>query len=356
MKKIFVFLLFLAIASTAFSQDSTATILDWKTQLAEKVKNLQAQLTVLENDLADSTHAGERFSEELLNEIYASQRQLEDLSYQFYGRTDFPTETPLEDLPFDSTFISEEPSEDMPPTPPFPGGFPGMKNNKSPRTIFRFGFGFGFSDVADLTDRTTGVLFPRFDTYKSGYTSWQLLLENRLGKRDTTATFFGGFNPKKPWKRNDQFKNNRASIVYGITIDRNKLIESGNKVLTTKATGEGNFEEFASPVKRNEIVINSINLPVMLQFKAGKNIMFRLGGFAGVRTAARQTITYSENDFDFERIRKDNFDLAKFNYGLVAGFGWDGLYLSGKFNLNPFFKKSDTYDFRLFTYGLTFSM
>lgn len=345
----------LAISTNLFSQDSTATMSAWQQELTSKVKNLQQQLTELSTAIADSTHADEQFKQQFMDEVYATQRQLEDISYQVYERKE--PEPVVEDPSLADTTWAVDPSlTDDSGTPDFGSGFPGMKKQKSPRTVLRVGFGFGFSDLADLTDRTTGVFFPSFDFGKSGFNSWQFLFETRLGKRDSTEQLFGGFNPKKPWKRNNQFKSSKVSIISGITIDRYRLVETGDAVLTTTANDEGTFGRFGQPVKHNTIIINTLTLPVQLKFSVGKDLALRAGVFAGIRVAARQNLTYTQNDFDIERTKKDNFDLAKFTYGVSGGIGWDGFYLFGKFGLNPFFKNSETYDFRLFSYGLTLSL
>ena len=312
---------------------------------------LAAMMSALENP-ADTS----RFSPELLDSIYAAQRTLENISYSVYSRTVFPP------VPPDSSDLSDEyPTADAPPSD-YPTGAPprsgwgGGKKPKSPRTILRIGYSFGTTQMAEFGDRAADRAYPVFDANKSGFWSWQFIFETRLGQRDTTNMFPGGFNPRKPWKRDDQFKGSRFSIRTGLTIDRNRAREIGSHELLTTADGQANFLPFTPTARDNDFVIWNLSLPVVLQMKIGKGLVAQAGAFGSLRTNARQTITYGEGKYEYERDLRDDFGLAKFSYGLVAGLGLDGLYLTGRFCLNPFFSENSVYDYRMFSYGLTLSL
>lgn len=326
-----------------------------QTDLESRIKTAQQELAAMMKAVENAADTS-RFSPELLDSIYAAQRTLENISYSVYSRTTFPP------VAQDSIFRDgDDPMADEPPSDGSTGAPPrsswGMfKKPKSPRTILRIGYTFGTTQLAEFGDRTSGAAYPVFDANKSGFWSWQFIFETRLGQRDTSNMFPGGFNPRKPWKRDDQFKQNRFSLRTGITIDRNRAREIGSHELLTSADGSVVFEPFSPTARTNDFVLWNVSVPVVLQMKIGKGLVAQAGVFGSLRTNARQTITYGQGKYEYERDLRDDFGLAKFNYGFVAALGLDGLCFTGRFCLNPFFDENDVYDYRMFSYGLTLSL
>jgi hypothetical protein len=364
MKKSIFILLFCALNAALFAQTNTEN----QAILAKKIENIKAEMAAIQSILSASSEDTTKFTGSLVDSIYVVQRILEDFSYTIYERTDYPVlETP-DDLQIlvDSNgveMIPEAPVEDYPSYPPPPpsksGGNPLAKymQSKSPRTILRLGLSTGLTDMADFSTRQSGANYPRFDFAQSYYRSYQLILETRLGKRDSLSNFFTSFNPKKPWKRQDQFKDNKLSLRFGITFDRYRVKEIGNNEIVTGSNQQANFSPLlAINAKDNDFYVSYLTFPVLMQYKIGKKAVVQGGVFGAIRTSAKQVVVYSQGDFDYERIKIDEFALNKINYGLQASVGFDGLQLTGKFFLNPLFKDNDVYDFRLFSYGITFSL
>jgi Outer membrane protein beta-barrel domain len=363
-KSIFI-LLFCAISSTLFAQTNREN----EVVLAKRIQNIKLEMSAIETLLLASAEDTTKFTGSLIDSIYVAQRILEDLSYTIYERTDFPVMDVIADesmqIAYDSNGVEMPPMEapveeypSYPPPPPSKGGNPLAKymQSKSPRTILRLGLSVGLTDMADLSKRQTGANYPRFDFAKSYYRSYQLILETRLGKRDSLSNFFTSFNPKKPWKRQDQFKENKVSLRFGITHDRYRVKELGSNEIITGTNQQATFSPLAFNAKDNDIYVSYLTFPVLMQFKIGKKAVAQGGVFGAIRTSSKQIVVYSQDDFDYERIKIDEFALNKFNYGVQASVGFDGLQLTGKFFLNPLFKDNDVYDFRLFSYGLTFSL
>jgi hypothetical protein len=361
MRKAIFFLLLSAITSSLNAQSNLVN----QVALAKKIEAVKVQMAEIQNLLLASAEDTTKFSGELVDSIYVLQRTLEDISYVVYERTDYPIAPVVEDAitdeaTGDSTLIDIT-SDIPPPPPPYGGGkdnpLSKYMKTKSPRTILRLGLGIGLTDMADLSKRNNTNNYPRFDFGKSYYRSYQLILETRLGKRDTLGSFFGSFNPKKPWKRQDQFKDNKISLRFGLTSDRYRVTEIGNNELTIGNNQQTQFSTIADfSAKDNDIYINYLTIPITLQYKIGKKAVVQAGVFGAIRTSSKQIVVYSKDNFDYERIKVDEFALAKFNYGIQASVGYDGLQLTGKFYLNPLFKDNDIYDFRLFSYGVTFSL
>jgi hypothetical protein len=363
MRKAIFILLLSAFTTNVFAQSNSAN----QALLAKKLETIKMELASMEALLLATADDTTKFSGTLVDSVYVIQRSLEDISYSIYERTDYPIVVPEEiitdesGLPMDTTLTDIDAYP--PPPPPTRGGMGSGGNplskymqSKSPRTILRLGIGVGLTDMADLSQRNTSTNYPRFDFNKSYYRSYQVILETRLGKRDTLGNFFGSFNPKKPWKRQDQFKDNKLSLRFGITIDRYRVKEVGSNELTVGNNQQTEFAPLGFNAKDNNIYINYLSFPLLMQYKVGKKAVLQGGVFGAIRTSAKQIVVYSQNNFDFERIKIDEFALAKFNYGFQASVGLDGIQMTGKFFMNPLFKDNDLYDFRLFSYGITISM
>lgn len=356
-KSTFLLCLWLVASAMLRAQEPTAAPAKspLQTQLESRIKTIHTELAAAMAAL-ENTADTSRFSPELLDSIYAAQRVLENISYSTYSRTTFPPVAIDTSDVYDDGPTTDEPPSDYPTGEPPRSGWGMFKKPKSPRTILRIGYSFGTTQMAEFGDRVADRAYPVFDANKSGFWSWQFIFETRLGKRDTTNMFPGGFNPRKPWKRDDQFKNTRLSLRTGLTIDRNRAREIGSHELLTLPNGQAQFLPFTPTARDNDFVIWNVSLPVVMQMKIGKGLIAQAGVFGSLRTNARQTITYGEGKYEYERDLRDDFGLAKFNYGLVAGLGLDGLYFTGRFCLNPFFSENDVYDYRMFSYGLTLSL
>jgi hypothetical protein len=365
MKKSIYFLLLCAFNTTLFAQTNSEN----EAVLAKRLQNIKLEMSAIETLLLASAEDTTKFTGSLIDSIYVTQRILEDLSYTIYERTNYPVLDVIADeniqINYDSNGVemppTDAPVEDYPsypPPPPSKGGNPLAKfmQTKSPRTILRLGISTGLTDMADFSTRQTGSNYPRFDFAKSYFRSYQLILETRLGKRDSLSNFFTSFNPKKPWKRQDQFKNNKVSLRFGITLDQYRVKELGSNEIVTATNQQAAFIPLNFNAKNNDIYLKYLTFPITIQTKFGKKGVFQGGVFGAIRTSAKQIVVYSQGDFDYERIKIDEFALNKFNYGVQAAVGLDGIQLTGKFFLNPLFKDNDIYDFRLFSYGLTFSL
>mgnify|MGYP002628278649 CR=1 FL=1 len=110
------------------------------------------------------------------------------------------------------------------------------------------------------------------------------------------------------------------------------------------------FELLDSPVRKSKLVVNSLNLPVMLQF-GFKESNFRLGigAYAGVRINSYQKFQ-EVNDAKYKE--KSNYNLRKFNYGLMAELGRGDVRLFAKYDGLPMFNDNNPINANVFSLGL----
>ena len=110
------------------------------------------------------------------------------------------------------------------------------------------------------------------------------------------------------------------------------------------------FELLDSPVRKSKLVVNSLNLPVMFQF-GFKESNFRLGigAYAGVRINSYQKFQ-EVNDAKYKE--KSNYNLRKFNYGLMAELGRGDVRLFAKYDGLPMFNDNNPINANVFSLGL----
>ena len=89
------------------------------------------------------------------------------------------------------------------------------------------------------------------------------------------------------------------------------------------------FEFGPSRIRETE---NSIRYSLKNQFRIG------LGGYGGFNLGTRQKLKYEANGDPIKEKLKRDYNTSDLIYGLSAYFGFDGILLYAKYDLNPIFK------------------
>ena len=109
---------------------------------------------------------------------------------------------------------------------------------------------------------------------------------------------------------------------FGFELDKAKL-RMDNLVFPV------HFEFGPSRIRETE---NSIRYSLKNQFRIG------LGGYGGFNLGTRQKLKYEANGDPIKEKLKRDYNTSDLIYGLSAYFGFDGILLYAKYDLNPIFK------------------
>jgi hypothetical protein len=142
--------------------------------------------------------------------------------------------------------------------------------------------------------------------------------------------------------------NNYVNLMYGFGFNYHQY-EFDNNVLIQEETRQVMFD--VDPVDRrgrpisldkNRLRTWYITIPVMLNFETNpkdsdKSFRLSAGGFGGLRISGNLKTEYDISSTETETIKKDDFNLNQFRYGLRGeiGYGWINLY--GSYALNGMF-------------------
>lgn len=152
---------------------------------------------------------------------------------------------------------------------------------------------------------------------------------------------------------NDKFK-----IYISTGVEWNYLRLKKN-ILLTRSESPLSYQEIdPSEVEYTKNVLTSTYLRVPLtvefrtrKFENGKRMKFALAGISGFRLKGTQRL---KSEVHGQQKFKDNYNLAKFQYGAVARVGYDQLGIFGKYYFNSFFDNSPNQDkLNNFAFGLT---
>ena len=110
------------------------------------------------------------------------------------------------------------------------------------------------------------------------------------------------------------------------------------------------FELLDAPVDKSKLVVNHLNLPLMLQFgfKESKYIV-AMGGYGGMRINSYQRLRYP-NDKDFKD--KGDYNLRRFNYGLMGELGKGDFRFFARYDINSMFNDNNPINANVLTVGV----
>lgn len=110
------------------------------------------------------------------------------------------------------------------------------------------------------------------------------------------------------------------------------------------------FELVDTPLEKSKLVVNTLNLPVMLQFGFKEsNFRIGMGAYAGMRINSYQKFV-EERGVDFKE--KGSYNLQKFNYGLMAEAGRGDFRIFARYDMKPMFNDNNPINANVLTVGL----
>lgn len=214
-----------------------------------------------------------------------------------------------------------------------PGGYKNGNKaeiNKEKRTTLQFVIAMGLNNLA-----TNGaVANSDYGYLRSIFYEWGLTYNTRL-RRDS----------------------NLVHLKYGLSFQYNMLHANNNRIFVD--TGSATvLETYPINLKDNFTYFKNVYfvVPIHLEFdftkpevKEGKTIFkthegwrFGIGGFAGVNTNSKQFLKYKIEGDKVSEVKKADFNVSDFNYGLSTYIGHGELSLYVKYDLNPMFKNNNT--------------
>ncbi len=110
------------------------------------------------------------------------------------------------------------------------------------------------------------------------------------------------------------------------------------------------FELVEADLRKSKLVVNNLNIPVMLQlgFKES-NFRVGVGAYAGARINSYQKF----QEFDGAKYKeKGDYNLRKFNYGLMAEAGRGDFRIFAKYDILPMFNDNNRINANVFSVGI----
>lgn len=153
------------------------------------------------------------------------------------------------------------------------------------------------------------------------------------------------------WRRNHRLLTGRqvdVALGTGLEIAWNNFMMKYDEQYFED--GEiSDFELVSEPLEKSKLVNNTINLPVMLQFGFKEsNFRFGVGGYAGIRINSYQKFEDDMGKFK----EKGEYNLRRFNYGVMAEAGRGDMRLFAKYDMLPLFNDNNPINANVLTVGL----
>lgn len=153
------------------------------------------------------------------------------------------------------------------------------------------------------------------------------------------------------WRKNHRLLTGRqmdVALGTGFEIAWNNYMLDEDLILV-KEEGVSEFYLLDEPVEKTKLVVNNLNVPVMLQFGFKEsNFRFGVGAYGGVRINSYQSF----KDFDGEKEKmKGDYNLRRFNYGLIAEAGRGDFRLFVKYEKLPLFNDNNPFNGNMVSFG-----
>ncbi len=170
------------------------------------------------------------------------------------------------------------------------------------------------------------------------------------------------------WKTRVFQESNWLRIKYGISFQFNGLKPEDNQYLVDTGS-ETELQTYPIDLDKSKFRLDNLVVPVHFEFGPSKKIegenYFRydthnqikvgVGGYAGIKLAARQKLKYEVDGEDIKEKQKGSFNTNNFIYGVSAYLGWRDTALYVKYDLNTIFKDNPV-EQRNISLGLRFDM
>ncbi len=229
------------------------------------------------------------------------------------------------------------------------------KNEKKDRKIvIRFG-GRGKGPKSD-TDRSRTrwlMLDYGFSTYLH---KGKMNLPNNLDAMDQNLLGSSNWNFHIVQQRIRLDKISKVNIVYGATLEFNKYRFTNDYTLQPKQN-EVTFTDEGVELTKNTLSASYLEIPVILNLRTKRNkherrFDFKVGAYAGLLLSSK---TRQKSD-DLGKVKKrDDFNLNRVKYGLIARAGYGPFNLFVNYSFSPLFTKGEenNFDLQPLSFGLS---
>lgn len=148
------------------------------------------------------------------------------------------------------------------------------------------------------------------------------------------------------------FKNsNWLRFNYGVSFQFNGLKPDGNQVFVQDGD-QTVLEEFEYDLSKSKLRMDNLVFPVHLEvgpsrfrksertirYSIRNQFRFGFGGYAGFNLGTRQKLKYTRDGEKVKDKLKRGYNTSNLIYGVSSYFGFDGMLLYIKYDLNPIFK------------------
>jgi hypothetical protein len=195
------------------------------------------------------------------------------------------------------------------------------KNYKSMFSRKDFGFILGLNSFDKSFD------MPDLDTWNSRYVALQ-------------------------WRRNTRLITGRqvdVALGSGLELAWNNFMMRHDERYFENG-GVSDFEWVDIPLRKSKMVVNHLNLPIMLQFGFKESdFRFGIGGYGGMRINSYQKM---EEPGGIKYKEKGEYNLRKFNYGVMAEAGRGEMRLFAKYDILSMFHDNNPINANVFTVGI----
>lgn len=154
------------------------------------------------------------------------------------------------------------------------------------------------------------------------------------------------------WRRNNRLLTGRqvdVALGTGLEIGWNNFMMQHDEQFY-QAGEVSDFELLDYPLEKSKLVVNTVNIPVMLQFGFKESdFKFGIGAYGGVRINSYQKFK-EPNDSKYKE--KGAYNLRKFNYGLMAEAGRGDFKLFAKYDMLPMFNDNNPINANVLSIGV----
>lgn len=142
---------------------------------------------------------------------------------------------------------------------------------------------------------------------------------------------------------------------YGFLFNKYDL---GNNTMKTGDDGKTNFVALDSSITFNsKLRTTSFYIPLMLDFKLLSHLHLGVGGYGDVRIGNGNTrIKYDAGDDEQKQVLRDELNLNRFNYGLMASLGKRDWRVYGRYSLDQQFAANGPQGINPWSVGLVWAL
>lgn len=209
------------------------------------------------------------------------------------------------------------------------------KPKPSKRTYTGINLAFGWHTLLLNNPEVEGAIYPEVEFWRGGFSEIAFMLNTRIGK-----------------SRSPLYLNYGASLMY------NRADISGGDYFLQNDNGPM-FVDRQLDVRKSSLRTAYVNGTIGFKIAPGKRDGFHIeaNAYGGVLFRTKQNIEYrSPSDEDVTEVRKGNYGVNRFNYGVSAAIGYHWVSVYARYDLSSLFDNTSVYDFTPLSIGFKFNL